>query len=124
MEDLKWLLKKYGILLAVLLLVMVLICIMYNRQKEQEYIKETDSRDEIEPRKTESDELSEEERAPYERLSNEEDAFIKAIHGDKEQPIEEDQPTVKIVQKRKPSGIYMTMNLPLVRKEFPSISFG
>ena len=69
-------------------------------------------------------ELSEEERAPYERLSNEEDAFIKAIHGDKEQPIEEDQPTVKIVQKRKPSGIYMTMNLPLVRNEFPSISFG
>ena len=65
-------------------------------------------------------ELSEEERAPYERMSNEEDAFIKAIHGDKEQPIEEDKPTTKIVQKRKPSGIFMTMNLPLVRKEFPS----
>lgn len=68
-------------------------------------------------------ELSEEERAPYERMSNEEDAFIKAISVSKEQSMEEEQPTAKIVQKRKPSGIYMTMNLPAIRKEFPGTIF-
>ena len=49
MEDLKWLFKKYGILFAVLLLVMILICIMYNRQEE--HIPETDSSSETDLRK-------------------------------------------------------------------------
>ena len=60
MEDLKWLFKKYGILFAVLLLVMILSCIMYNRQEE--HIPKTDSNSETDLRKTESNELSEEER--------------------------------------------------------------
>lgn len=62
MEDLKWLLKKYGILFAILILVMILICIMYSRQEEQDYILETDSSSETELEKTENDNLSEEER--------------------------------------------------------------
>ena len=62
MEDLKWLLKKYGILFAILILVMILICIMYNRQEEQEHILETDSSNETDLEKTENDNLSEEER--------------------------------------------------------------
>ena len=62
MEDLKRLIKKYGILFVVLLLVMILICIMYNRQEEQEHIPETDSSSEADLGKTESDKLSEEER--------------------------------------------------------------
>lgn len=60
MEDLKWLFKKYGIFFAVLLLAMILICIIYNRQEE--HIPESTSSNETDLRKTENDELSEEER--------------------------------------------------------------
>ena len=62
MEDLKWLLKKYGILFAILIFVMILICIMYSRQEEQDHILETDSSSETNLEKTENDNLSEEER--------------------------------------------------------------
>lgn len=43
MEDLKWLFKKYGILFAVLLIVIILICVMYNRHEEQNGVSEADS---------------------------------------------------------------------------------
>lgn len=61
MEDLKWLFKKYGILFAVLLIVIILICVMYNRHEEQNGVSEADSC-ETDIEKTENDELSEEER--------------------------------------------------------------
>lgn len=60
MEDLKWLFKKYGILFAVLLLAMILICIIYNRQEE--HIPESTSSNETDLRNTENNELSEKER--------------------------------------------------------------
>lgn len=61
MEDLKWLFKKYGILFAVLLIVIILICVMYNRHEEQNGVSEADS-SETDIENTENDELSEEER--------------------------------------------------------------
>ena len=61
MEDLKWLFKKYGILFAVLLIVIILICVMYNRHEDQNGVSETDS-SETDIENTENDELSEEER--------------------------------------------------------------
>ena len=60
MEDLNGCLKNMGFFLRCCLLVMILICIMYNRREE--HIPETDSSSETDLRKTESDELSEEER--------------------------------------------------------------
>lgn len=58
MKDLKWMLKKYGIFFAMLLFVVILICIVYNRQEKR--IPETAGRTEKDFRKTENDKLSEE----------------------------------------------------------------
>lgn len=80
MEDLKWLFKKYGILFAVLLLAMILICIIYNRQEE--HIPESASSNETDLRKTENDELSEEERW--------EKGYDLPIEEEKKKEVEED----------------------------------
>ena len=76
--------------------------------------------------------LSPEDRKPYEQMSLEEDAFIKAITTTEEPPVENPgtwfriSPTVaavKIVNKRRPGVFYEQLNMKAAKKEHPGISF-
>lgn len=75
--------------------------------------------------------LSPDDRKPYEQMSLEEDAFIKAITTTEETPVESAGgwflsgttiAPVKIVLKRRPGRIYEQMNLKAAKKEHPGIS--